>query len=168
MHTKGTRGLSASERSSCSASHSPSPKPVPLCGDPKAPVGLLTPRRHAAPLRARDLVSIDVDDFPSQGRRGEVQEWAPPKGAFVRYRDQKPVRCCKGPVRAIPVYTRPPDPPTSVTARPTPDGVGICDIYSCFRRFFKCFGLSLRSVVIIPVPCFLLPSVGVRLALFFR
>lgn len=40
-------------------------------GNPKAPVRLLTPKWHAAPMPSRDLVSIDFDDFPFQGRLGK-------------------------------------------------------------------------------------------------
>lgn len=44
---------------------------------PKAPVRLLTPQWHAAPMPARDLVSIDFDDFPFQGRLGKDPEISP-------------------------------------------------------------------------------------------
>lgn len=114
---------------------SPSPKPALFCGNPKAPVRLLTPKWHAAPVPSRDLVSIDFDDFPFQGRLGKDPKQPRSNGAFMLYSGIRSVRCRNGPVRVISVSARTPDPPISITPPPTPVGfygVIICNMYSYF------------------------------------
>lgn len=118
MHTRCHWGLSACEWSFCNASKSPSSKLALFCGNPKAPVRLLTPKWHAAPVPSRDLVSIDFDDFPFQGRLGKDPKQPRSNGAFMLYSGIKSVRCRNGPVRVISVYTRTPDPPISITPHP--------------------------------------------------
>nr|KAF6416105.1 hypothetical protein HJG59_009427 [Molossus molossus] len=86
-HTPRHGGLPACAWSCKMFPKSPTSKPALFCGDLKAPVRPLTPKWHAAPMPPRDLVSIDFDDFPFQGR-AEHPEPAPPKGAFMLYSDK--------------------------------------------------------------------------------